>query len=81
MEQSLEEQPALRPVRGRGRIIRPLPSLDDSLEYFLSQFALLPEPYKALRNPSLYPVALSPGLQELQSRVEWQRQPGESGES
>ena len=53
--------PLLRPVMGRGRIIRPLPSLNDSREYFLSQFALLPEPYKALRDPPLYPVALSPG--------------------
>jgi nicotinate phosphoribosyltransferase len=73
--------PLLRPVMGRGRIIRPLPSLNDSREYFLSQFALLPEPYKALRDPSLYSVALSPGLQELQSRVEWQLQHGELGES
>jgi nicotinate phosphoribosyltransferase len=81
MEQSLEEPPALRPVMGRGRIIRPLPSLNDSREYFLSQFALLPEPYKALRDPSLYPVALSPGLQELQSRVERQLQYGELRES
>jgi nicotinate phosphoribosyltransferase len=73
--------PLLRPVMGRGRIIRPLPSLDDSREYFLSQFSLLPEPYKVLRDPSLYPVALSPGLQELQSRVEWQLQHGKLEES
>jgi len=73
--------PLLRPVMGRGRIIRPLPSLNDSREYFLSQFALLPEPYKALRDPSLYPVSLSPGFRELQSRVEWQLQHGELGES
>ncbi len=73
--------PLLRPVMRRGRIIEPKQSLNDSREYFLSQFALLPEPYKALRDPSLYPVALSPGLRELQSQVEWQLQHGELGES
>ncbi len=73
--------PLLRPVMRRGRIIGPEQSLNDSREYFLSQFALLPEPYKALRDPSLYPVALSPGLRELQSQVEWQLQHGELGES
>ncbi len=73
--------PLLRPVMDRGRIIEPEPSLNDSREYFLSQFALLPESYKALRDPPLYPVALSPGLRELQSRVEWQLLHGELGES
>jgi nicotinate phosphoribosyltransferase len=62
--------PLLRPVMRRGRIVRPLPSLNDHREHFQAQLARLPEPYKALENPPVYPVALSPGLQDLQSRVE-----------
>jgi nicotinate phosphoribosyltransferase len=62
--------PLLRPVMRRGEIIRPQPSLSESREYFQTQFALLPEPYQALQDPPVYPVELSPGLRELQSRVE-----------
>ena len=50
-------------------------------EYFLSQFALLPEPYKALEEPAPYPVDLSPGLQDLQARVEREIRRRELGES
>lgn len=71
--------PLLRPVMQGGRISRPLPSLADSRKYFLSQFALLPEPYKALEGPARYPVALSSGLQELQTRVTRQLQQGHQG--
>ncbi len=73
--------PLLKPVMREGRICQPLPSLKESREYFLSQFALLPEPYKALEDPPRYPVELSPGLQDLQSRVEQQIQQRELGES
>ncbi len=74
-------KPRLQPVMQGGRICQPLPSLKESREYFLSQFALLPEPYKALEDPPRYPVELSPGLQDLQSRVEQQIQQRELGES
>lgn len=73
--------PLLRPVMRRGRIVRPLPSLNDHREHFQAQFAHLPEPYKALENPPIYPVELSPGLQDLQSRVECKLRQGELGES
>jgi nicotinate phosphoribosyltransferase len=73
--------PLLRPVMRRGRIVRPLPSLNDNRAHFQAQFTHLPEPYKALKNPPVYPVELSPGLQNLQSRVECRLRQGELGES
>jgi nicotinate phosphoribosyltransferase len=71
----------LQPVMRRGRIVRPLPSLNDHREHFQAQFAHLPEPYKALENPPVYPVELSPGLRDLQSRVECKLRQSELGES
>ena len=74
-------EPRLFPVMRRGEIIRPQPDLNDSRKYFQAQFARLPEPYKALQEPPSYPVALSPGLKDLQSRVERQLQARLSGEN
>jgi nicotinate phosphoribosyltransferase len=73
--------PLLAPVMRHGKIIRPQPSLNDGREYFRAQFARLSEAYKALKEPPVYPVTLSPGLQELQSRVEGKLRQGELGES
>ncbi len=73
--------PLLKPVMRRGRIVQPLPSLNDSREYFQAQLAHLPEPYKVLENPPLYPVEWSPGLKDLQSRVECKLRQPELGES
>jgi nicotinate phosphoribosyltransferase len=73
--------PLLQPVMADGRIIRPRPSLAESRDYFQAQFARLPEGHKALRDPTPYPVSLSPGLKELQSRVVQQIRQRELGES
>ena len=73
--------PLMQQFMSAGRVTRPLPSLKEAREYFLSQFALLPEPYKALQEPPQYPVALSPGLQDLQARVEREIHRRELGES
>jgi nicotinate phosphoribosyltransferase len=62
--------PLLRQYMAKGRIIQELPALKESREYFLSQFALLPEACKTLEDPAPYPVSLSPGLRDLQARVE-----------
>jgi nicotinate phosphoribosyltransferase len=62
--------PLLRQYLAGGRVIRELPALKESREYFLSQFALLPEACKTLEDPAPYPVSLSPGLRDLQARVE-----------
>ncbi len=73
--------PLLRKSMAGGRVAAPLPTLQESREYFLSQFALLPDSYKSLEDPARYPVDLSPGLQELQARVEREIQKRELGES
>ncbi|MFZ5452826.1 MAG: nicotinate phosphoribosyltransferase [Thermodesulfobacteriota bacterium] len=65
-----EAAPLLQPFMAAGRLTRELPTLRESREYFLSQFALLPEVYKALEDPPPYPVDLSPDLRDLQARVE-----------
>lgn len=63
-------EPLLQPVMQKGVPLAPRPSLEESREYFKQQFALLPEAFKALENPPRYPVTLSPGLAERESRVE-----------
>jgi nicotinate phosphoribosyltransferase len=74
-------EPRLFPVMRRGEIIRPQPDLNDSRKYFQDQIARLPEPYKAFQEPPSYPVALGPGLLDLQSRVERQLKARLSGEN
>jgi nicotinate phosphoribosyltransferase len=76
-----EGSPLLEPVMAGGRIVRQLPTLPASRDYFQAQFARLPETYKALRDPARYPVSLSAGLKKLQSRVEQDIRHRELGES
>lgn len=71
----------LKPVMQGGRLTRPLPELKACRQHFLSQFARLPEVYKTLKDPALYPVDLSPGLKDLQGRVEQEIHHRELGES
>ncbi len=73
--------PLLEKFMAGGRVTRKLPTLPESREFFHSQFALLPESYKALGEPAQFPVDLSPGLQDLQSRVEQETKQRELGES
>ena len=81
-EESLPEgTPLLKPVMKKGCILGTLPSLKESRNYFQQQFALLPEPYKTLETPPLYPVDLSPGLAERQTWVEQDLHQRELGET
>jgi nicotinate phosphoribosyltransferase len=73
--------PQLTPVMQGGRLTRPLPDLKACRQHFLSEFARLPEVYKALRDPALYSVDLSPGLKDLQGRVAQEIHHRELGES
>jgi nicotinate phosphoribosyltransferase len=73
--------PQLAPVMSGGRLTRPLPSLAEARAFFQTQFARLPEAHKALDDPAAFPVGLSAGLQELQSRVIRQIRRRELGES
>jgi nicotinate phosphoribosyltransferase len=73
--------PLLQPVMRHGKILQPQPSLQEARRHFRRQFALLPEPCKDLTQPAPYPVDLSPGLRDLQARVEQGIHRRELGES
>ncbi len=74
-------RPLLQKFMAGGRTTQKLPTLKESRDFFQAQFALLPEPYKALEEPGRFPVDLSPGLQDLQTRVEREIHQRELGES
>ena len=65
-------EPLLKKVMTEGKITVPLPSLQEIRSVFLSEFAKLPEPIKAIRNPSRYLVEHSARLQEYCANVEQQ---------
>ena len=70
-DESLEAgEPLLEKVMEGGHIIRPLPSLEEIRARFKEDFGNLGDRFKALRNPSLYRVTLSPRLKELYLRME-----------
>jgi nicotinate phosphoribosyltransferase len=73
--------PLLQPVMRRGVPCAPGPSLEDSRTYFSQQFALLPEAYKSLADPPLYPVHLSRELAGLEARVAEELRRRQSGEN
>jgi nicotinate phosphoribosyltransferase len=64
-----EAEPLLTMVMEGGRIIQPLPSLDDLRQRFQEELFRLPDRYKVLREPPSYPVRLSPGLLRLQEEA------------
>jgi len=80
-EEPLEGEPLLKQVMRDGVPLGPLPTLQESREYFRQQYALLPEPYKALENPPQFPVNLSRGLAEREIQVEKELLRRELGES
>lgn len=61
--------PLLEKVMENGRLLHPLPSLDESRELFLTDFARLPEVYKALHTPAQYPVSLTTTLARFQDEA------------
>jgi len=68
-----EEVPGGRPllckVMEGGRILGPLPSLEELRRRFREEFARLPAPYKDLYRPPAYPVEVSPALASLEARL------------
>jgi nicotinate phosphoribosyltransferase len=85
-----DAEPLLEPVMADGHIVAPIPSLGEVRERFRHEFGQLDEKYKAIRGPDIFPIYLSPGLQELKGHVERQvviaeleasRQDRELGES
>ena len=61
--------PLLQDVMRDGGTLRPYPTLGESRELFQRGFDALPEEVKALTGAATYPVALSPTLAALQTRM------------
>jgi nicotinate phosphoribosyltransferase len=61
--------PLLAKVMENGRLLHPLPTLDESRRLFLEEFARLPEGCKALHAPTRYPVNLTPTLARFQDEA------------
>jgi nicotinate phosphoribosyltransferase len=60
-----EAEGILQEVMKAGKRLRPVPSLEKLRQCFQVEFAVLPEPYKALISPQVYNVTLSEKLKQL----------------
>ncbi|MGH7774248.1 MAG: nicotinate phosphoribosyltransferase [Candidatus Binatia bacterium] len=65
-------EPLLKKFMEKGKTKEPYPTLKEIRESFHEEFNRLDEPTKAIRNPTVYPVELSPGLQQLKEKIEQQ---------
>lgn len=65
-------EPLLKKVMERGEIKEPYPKLGEIRQRFLDEFARLDERIKAIQDPAVYPVELSPRLQQLKEEIERQ---------
>ena len=74
-------QPLLREVMQKGRLVAPLPILEELTEAFGREFASLPDRHKALRSPAPYEVATSAGLEKLRLQVTETVTRGQAGAS
>ncbi len=63
-------RPLLQPVLRDGRLVAPLPSLQEARTRHADAMARLPEACRRLKDGEPYPVRLSPGLLALQTEVE-----------
>jgi len=63
-------EPLLKKVMEKGRPLRPHPSLGEIRERFLNEFNRLDERIRAILDPELYPVELSPHLKRLKDNME-----------
>lgn len=67
-----DAEPLLRKVMEDGKAKKPYPALKEIREKFLDEFRRLDDDVKAIRNPSVYPVGLSPQLKKLKDEIEQQ---------
>lgn len=77
----LNGEPLLQPVMRGGKRIHAPESLDRIRDRFAAEFSRLPEPFRRLRSPPEFPVALSRALREAQEVVEHRVRERELGES
>jgi len=65
-----EGEPLLEKVMEKGRLLKELPSLSESREYFLTRFNSLPEELKDIYSKRKYPVHFSRELLNLKRELE-----------
>ena len=65
-----DAEPLLKKVMAQGKILAPLPSLEQSRAAFLEEFGSLPDAIKSILNPEHYSVEFSAALKELRDAVE-----------
>jgi nicotinate phosphoribosyltransferase len=63
-------EPLLIKVMEHGKVLPPQPTLEESRKTFLEEFACLADPFKAIRDPSPYPVEFTPTLRALLEQTE-----------
>ena len=69
-EPQAEGEPLLTKVMEAGRIIGPQPTLDQARERLENDLSCLPAEYKAVQEPAVYPVHLSPALERVRQATE-----------
>ncbi|WP_456457055.1 nicotinate phosphoribosyltransferase [Thermovibrio sp.] len=65
-----EGEPLLEKVMEKGKLLKELPSLSESREYFLARFNSLPEELKDIYSKREYPVYFSKELLNLKGKLE-----------
>ena len=77
---STAAEPLLQKMMEGGRIINPMPSLEEIRDRFKKDFESLEDRFKALRDPPRYKVTRSPFLIELYNRMKRERVASEGAE-
>jgi len=80
-EEGIYGEPLLEPVMKAGRRLAATRSLTEIGEDFQKEFKRVDKQYKDLEHPEVFPVSLSPGLEDLQEKVVHQVREKELGES
>ena len=65
----MKSEPLLDPVMIDGKIVQPLPSLEEISAYRAARLALLPQEYKRFENPHIYKVGISDRLRDLRNEL------------
>ena len=70
-------EPLLEMFMEGGKLVKPLPAIEELRDRFRREFAALDDRYKAVRNPAKYPVRLSRRLRRLQRELTERLEQGE----
>ncbi len=65
-----ESQPLLIPIIQQGNLVYNFPTIEQIREYCRQQRNTLPKPYRLLVDAPIYPVKLSPQLEEANTKVQ-----------